>query len=165
MLASRTRHVETNQQSWCDQDRDRKRARIVFCIFTLVSLLMWHFCYCLFACNLHCGFQKLLAQPFQNQSCKFETSVISCRFLRQCQFIINTFARTILVKHCLFYTAIHWQYPIFGFISAEFWQCLWILCKMGWCHKLFCHVAYEFQVRHECLHNWTTIQNFYLEKS
>ena len=90
-----------------------------------------HFCYCLFACNLHCGFQKLLAQPFQNQSCKFETSVISCRFLRQCQFIINTFARTILVKHCLFYTAIHWQYPIFGFISAEFWQCLWILCKMG----------------------------------
>lgn len=45
---------------------------------------------------------KAFGSPFQNQSCKFETSVISCRFLRQCQFIINTFARTILVKHCFF---------------------------------------------------------------
>ena len=100
------------------------------------AFLLWFRCWCgifviVYLRAAPLWISKAFGSPFQNQSCKFETSVISCRFLRQCQFIINTFARTILVKHCLLYTAIHWQYPIFGFISAEFWQCLWILCKMG----------------------------------
>ena len=125
MLASRMRHVETNQRSWLIKTTGPQ------CVLHFYFSFVGDMAFLLFS-YLHappfCGFQKLLAHHFKTKSCKFETSVTLCRFLRQCQLIYRHICRNIFWGNIVFCTP---QYPMFGFISAELCQCLWILCKMG----------------------------------